>query len=65
MNQQQYKAYEREFDRKVPIRKFKRKGQKGLGCLGAVIWEVTIKIPFNKLGTIMDVELAVMKEECP
>ena len=61
----QYKAYEQEFGRKIPIKPSKKKGLKGIGGQGEVVGEVTIQIPFQKLGLIIDVDFAVLKGECP
>lgn len=61
----QYKAYELEFGRKIPVRPSKKKGLKDIGGSGTVIGEVTIQIPVNKLGITIDVEFALMEDELP
>ena len=65
MSISQYRAYEKEFGRKIPIRPSTERSLKGIGGQGEVVCEVTVQIPFAKLGLIIDVAFAVLKGECP
>ena len=59
--QSQYTAYEKEFGRRIPVKKSKRKGVKGIGGLCEILGDVSIQIPFKELGLIIDVDFALMK----
>lgn len=62
INQQQYIRYQEEFGIKFPTRSTENTGLWGIGGLRAVIEEVFIQIPFSKIGIIIEVDFAIMKE---
>lgn len=64
MSLNQYRAYQSEFGRKVPMRPA-RKDVKGIGGRSTVLGEVTIQIPFSKLNLIIDVEFSILPDDTP
>lgn len=58
----QYRAYNRKFGVRGPIRPSPAKGLRGIGGSGIILGQARTQIPFNDLEIIIDVYFAVLKE---
>lgn len=62
MSTEQYLAYQQEFGGHFQMRP-PRKNVKDIWGKSSSIGEVTIEIPFNKLGIVIDVEFSILVED--
>ena len=64
MSRRQYLAYQQEFGRIIPIRKYE-KDLKGIGGISKVLGIARIQIPFLQLGVFLDIDFAIVDQDCP
>lgn len=61
----QLQAYQREFQKRVRIEPRMRKNMRGIGGTGEITGGVTIPVPFNRLGIVLNILFVVLERYCP